>query len=730
MKDNQALKQVAEMVGIADSYVSAWGDEAKVKDETIRRLLMALGYDTKNDEALLESARKKHRPDVLAPVKVVRSGEAMHIALQLGASARVSDFSWRLTTEQGEVMEGWLQSQLVKDDREEGGELTFALPDDLAWGYHKLELFRKRRKSPFEMTLIVTPTSCYKQEALVNEKKLWGTSVQLYSVRTNHNWGIGDFGDLKQLVADIAARGGDFVGLNPIHSLFPANPEGASPYSPSSRRWLNLMYIDVSSVAEFAQCDEAQQLVGSPEFQQRLVEARETNWVNYSEVSCLKMAVLPLLFDTFVERHISKKTARADNFLKFVEDGGDSLLHQAAFDALHAHLKKQDDNTWGWPVFPEELRHFDNAEVKTFIKENGKDVQLFMYLQWLADSQLAEVNELAEEKGMTMGLYRDLAVGVCDSGAETWADNGALCQDVSIGAPPDILGPLGQNWGLPPLNPQVLQEMSYEPFVQLLRANMRNCGALRIDHVLGLLRLWWIPKGESATEGAYMYYPVEDMMSILALESHRYQCTVIGEDLGTVPDEIVGQLSDAGIHSYKVFFFETSEDGGYYSPNHYPSQSMATLCTHDMPTLRGFWHCDDLKMGAELGLYPDEEQLNGLFDSRAESKQKILDSLSWHGYLPQGVGHNAAYVPMDRSLSEGMQLHLASSSSALLSLQLEDWLEMDKPVNIPGTVNEYPNWRRKLSTTLDDLFTRQDIIDLTRRLTETRAKASPNTNQE
>ncbi|WP_299012929.1 4-alpha-glucanotransferase [uncultured Photobacterium sp.] len=724
MKDDQVLKQVADMVGLADSYVSAWGDEAKVEDETIRCLLAALGYDTKNDEALLESANKKYRPDVLAAVQVVRSGEPMRIAMHLGQSARISDFSWHLETEQGEVMEGWLQSQLISDERAEGGSLVFALPDDLPWGYHKLQVFRKRRKSPFEMTLIVTPQSCYKQEALLDGKKVWGTSVQLYSIRTNHNWGIGDFGDLKQLVADVAARGGDFVGLNPIHSLFPANPEGASPYSPSSRRWLNLMYIDVSSVCEFAQCDEAQQLVGSPEFQQRLVEARNSNWVNYSEVSCLKMAVLPLLFDTFCERHLDNNTARAQKFQQFVEEGGDSLLHQAAFDALHAELKKEDDSVWGWPVFPEEYRHFDNSAVQTFIKKNFKKVQLFMYLQWLADTQLAEVHELADEKGMVMGLYRDLAVGVCDSGAETWADHGALCQDVSVGAPPDILGPLGQNWGLPPLNPQVLQETAYDPYIQLLRANMRSCGALRIDHVLGLLRLWWIPKGEGAKKGAYMYYPVDDMMAILALESHRHQCTVIGEDLGTVPDEIVEKLSTAGIHSYKVFFFETAEDGGFYSPVHYPDQSMAALCTHDMPTLRGFWHCDDLKMGEELGLYPDKEQLNGLFDGRAESKQKILDSLAWHGYLPEGVGHNAAYVPMDSYLSEGMQMHLAASSSALLSLQLEDWLEMDKPVNIPGTVDEYPNWRRKLSTTLDDIFTRQNIIDLTRRLTETREKAS------
>ncbi|HIF9080110.1 TPA: 4-alpha-glucanotransferase [Photobacterium damselae] len=724
MLENSVLKHVAHMAGITDKYISAWGDEATVEDETLSRLLAALGYDVRNDEALLESARKKNRTEVLAPVKVIRAGEPMQVELHLGASARVSDFSWRLETEQGEVFEGWLQSQLVADERDEGQPLVFALPNDLAWGYHKLTVSRKRRKSPYEMTLIVTPTACYKQTALVNNKKLWGTSVQLYSVRTQHNWGIGDFGDLKQLVADIAKNGGDFVGLNPIHSLFPANPEGASPYSPSSRRWLNVIYIDVSSVCEFAQSDAAQQLVGSHEFQQRLAEARQSNWVNYSEVACLKMAALRLLFDTFVTRHLEKNTERAKQFLNFVEQGGESLLHQAAFDALHALLKSQDDTMWGWPVFPESYRHFDNQAVQTFIQENQHEVQLYMYLQWLADCQLAEVQELAEEKGMVMGLYRDLAVGVCDSGAETWAQHGELCLDVSVGAPPDILGPLGQNWGLPPLNPEVLVERAYQPYIDLLRANMRHCGALRIDHVLGLLRLWWIPKGESAKAGAYMYYPVEDLLAILALESHRHQCTVIGEDLGTVPDEIVDKLATAGVHSYKVFFFETAEDGGYFSPRHYPDQSMAALCTHDMPTLRGFWHCDDLKMGSELGLYPDQDALNGLFDSRAESKQRILDSLDWHGYLSQNIGRNAAYVPMDSKLSKGMQLHLAAGASALLSLQLEDWLEMDKPVNIPGTVDEYPNWRRKLSTTLDDLFTRQDIIDLTRRLTEARQQAS------
>ncbi|EEY36552.1 4-alpha-glucanotransferase [Vibrio mimicus] len=725
MNQDNALKQVAEMAKIADRYVSAWGSEAQVEDDTIRHLLASLGYDTSSDEALLQSAEKKHKKDVVDPVLVVHQGSEIEVPLYLGVSARESEFDWRLQTEQGEVLEGYLQSQIVRDERAEGGPLVFVLPNDLPLGYHTLLIARKRRKAPYEMTLIVTPQACYKQPALVQGKKLWGPSIQLYTLRTQHNWGMGDFGDLKQLVADIASRGGDFVGLNPIHALFPANPEGASPYSPSSRRWLNILYIDVSSVPEFALSAEAQQKVGSPEFQQRLQKVRDAHWVNYSEVAELKLSVLPLLFAEFKKRHLDKHSDRAHAFLNFVEQGGESLLHQAAFDALHAQLHAEDASVWGWPVFPEKYRRFDSAAVQKFIDEQKDQVHLYMYLQWIADAQIHEAQSLAEEKGMTVGLYRDLAVGVADSGSETWADQGNLLQDVSIGAPPDVLGPLGQNWGLPPLNPQVLQATAYDAYIKLLRANMKHCGALRIDHVLGLLRLWWIPKGENATKGAYIYYPVKDMLAILALESHRHQCSVIGEDLGTVPDEIVELLRDAGVHSYKVFFFETSkEDGGYVSPAHYAEQSMAALCTHDMPTLRGFWHCDDLKMGREIGLYPDEEQLQGLFDDRLKSKQGILDSVAWHGYLPAGVGRDATQVPMDSYLSEALQLHVAAGSSALLSVQLEDWLEMDKPVNIPGTVNEYPNWRRKLSVNLDEIFAREEVNRIATRLTEVRGKAS------
>lgn len=725
MSSCDAVAKVASLANISDHYINAWGTEAKVSDTTIFKLLNAMGYDTSSPDALLHSADKHHSKDVLEPVLVFSQGMVINVPLALQSSARPSDFSWRMTTEQGQVLEGYLQSQVVADRRDEGKGLEFLIPGDLPLGYHTLELFRKRRKTPYVASIIMTPPACYKQPSLNDGLKMWGPSIQLYSLRSAHNWGMGDFGDLKQLVSEVAARGGDFVGLNPIHALFPANPEAASPYSPSSRRWLNVLYIDVCSVAEFSLSKAAQQLVGSSEFQHRLQMARESHWVNYTDVARMKLTVLPFLYQEFKQRHLAVNSDRAQSFLTFVEDGGESLLQQATFDALHAQLNANNDNVWGWPVFPERYQNFNSKAVQRFAEKNNDDIQFYMYLQWIADSQIKDVQSLATDKGMHIGLYRDLAVGVAESGVEAWADSGSLVQGVSTGAPPDILGPLGQSWGLPPFHPQRLRETAYQAFIDLLRANMSHCGTLRIDHILGLMRLWWVPKEEPATQGAYVHYPVEDMLSILALESHRQKCSVIGEDLGTVPDKMREKLHKAGVYSYKVFFFERSQqDGGYLSPAHYAQQSMSALCTHDMPTLRGFWHCEDLKMGQELGLYPDEEQLQQLFDDRLVCKQNILDSIRWHGLLPESVGKQADLVPMDRYLCEALQLHLGLGASALQSVQLEDWLEMDKPVNIPGTVSEYPNWRRKLSVGLEEMFANEYINRLSERLSEVRIKAS------
>jgi len=292
-----------------------------------------------------------------------------------------------------------------------------------------------------------------------------------------------------------------------------------------------------------------------------------------------------------------------------------------------------------------------------------------------------------------------------------------------VGAPPDFLGSLGQAGGLPPMDPHKLYEQAYQPIIDLFSANMHATGALRIDHVMALLRLWWVPKGDSAKEGGYVYYPVDDLLAILALESHRNQSMVIGEDLGTVPEEIREKLADNGVYSYRVFFFEQAKDGGFYSPSHYPVQSMSTLTTHDMPTLNGFWHCDDLALGKELGLYPTQEILASLYESRHDNKQSILDTLHGHHSISDEISRDVNQVGMTKGLNFGMQTHMAGGSSSLLSLQLEDWLEMDKPVNIPGTFNEYPNWQRKLTQSLQQIFSNPELQALAHRLTEVRRQA-------
>lgn len=322
---------------------------------------------------------------------------------------------------------------------------------------------------------------------------------------------------------------------------------------------------------------------------------------------------------------------------------------------------------------------------------------------------------------MLLGIYRDLAVGVSEASMDIWANPDLYCRDASIGAPPDPLGPQGQNWGLPPMSPLQLFQQGYQPFIDLLRSNMQHAGALRIDHVMALLRLWWVPKAaEDARGGAYLYYPIMDSLGILALESQRNQVLVIGEDLGTVPDGIRDLLQQHGVYSYRVYFFEQAADGGFISPAHYPLQAMATLCTHDLPTLIGFWHCDDLKLGEQLGLYPDAAQLQQLFEQRHRNKQRILDSLHGHGALPSDYPRQVEQVGMEPVLARALQLHLAKGHSQLLCLQLEDWMQMTQPVNVPGTSDEYPNWRRKLSQTLEQLAAQPEQLAWMQQLSQAR----------
>ncbi|MBJ8814988.1 4-alpha-glucanotransferase [Citrobacter freundii] len=691
--ESKRLDNAALAAGISPNYINAHGKPQSIGAETKRRLLDAMHRTTAATQVAVTPV-----PNVM----VYTAGKKMPLAVE-GSG----EFNWLLTTEEG-----------VQHKGHAVGGKSFTLPAKLPEGYHTLTLTQGELRT--HCRIIVAPKRCYEPQALLAGQKLWGACVQLYTLRSEKNWGIGDFGDLRAMLVDVAQRGGAFIGLNPIHALYPANPESASPYSPSSRRWLNVIYIDVNAVDDFRLSKEAQAWWQKPATQQALQRARDAEWVDYSAVTALKMTALRMAWKSFSARDDEQMAA----FRQFVSQEGDSLYWQAAFDALHAHQVKEDALRWGWPVWPEAFQSVDSPEVKRFCEEHRDDVDFYLWLQWLAYTQFADCWKTSQSFAMPIGLYRDLAVGVAEGGAETWCDRELYCLKASVGAPPDILGPLGQNWGLPPMDPHIITARAYEPFIELLRANMQNCGALRIDHVMSMLRLWWIPYGETADHGAYVHYPVDDLLSILALESKRHHCMVIGEDLGTVPVEIVSKLRDSGVYSYKVLYFENDHEKNFRTPKAYPEQSMAVAATHDLPTLKGYWDSGDLTLGKALGLYPDEVVLRGLYQDRELAKQGLLDALHKYGCLPKRAGHKSSLMSMTPILNRGMQRYIADSNSALLGLQPEDWLDMAEPVNIPGTSDQYKNWRRKLTATLEQMFADERVNKLIKDLDKRRKAAA------
>ena len=720
--DAALLAELIAFCGIETEFNDAWGKPTRVSETQQLELLKAQGFDIEDDDTVrlqLLARQLDFWQQPLQQVSVQRLGEPLQVSLQVALEQANTVIALQLTCEDGQhytcdltPVDGEL-TQVIVLDEVEYHQYLHELPWQLPAGYHQLAI----AGSAQQQRLIITPGHCFQPEQFIRHKQ-WGIALQLYALRSERNWGIGDFTDLSHTLSYLASVGADFIGLNPIHALYPAMPESASPYSPSSRRWLNISYIDVEAMPGFANCSRTKALVEAPGFVSQISEQRSKDYVDYSGVMQLKLPAMKSLYQWFSEQ--KSTTAKDINkaFKQFKLQGGDSLQQLASYDALHAHLYQQNSDYWGWPNWPEQYRDPESDAVMQFSKQHSAELDFYCYLQFIAQQQLAQAQQVAKNAGMLLGLYRDLAVGVSEASTEIWSNPQLYCRQASVGAPPDPLGPAGQNWGLPPMYPYQLYKQAYQPIIDLLHANMQHAGALRIDHVMALLRLWWVPKSAAtAAGGAYVYYPIMDLLGILALESQRNQAVVIGEDLGTVPDGIRELLSDYGVYSYRVFFFETAADGGYISPQHYPQQAMATLTTHDLPTLIGFWHCDDLRLGKELGLYQDEAQLQQLYAERHANKQRILDSLHGHriggdSVLPHDYPRSSEHLGMDKTLNYALQRHLAATSSQLLCLQLEDALEMTQPVNVPGTSSEYPNWRRKLSQPLEQWSQREDIRQL------------------
>ena len=553
------------------------------------------------------------------------------------------------------------------------------------------------------MVLIVAPGRCYSSPGLEGGKRVWGPALQLYALRSGHNWGIGYFTDLRNAVEIMARLGAGVIGLNPLHALFPHNPGHVSPYSPSSRVYLNSLYIDVEAVPEFAASRAAHAESADRRFQARLLALRSGELVDYPGVADAKLGVLRAVYREFRERPGAGATDRGKAFTRFLADGGELLVRFALYHALQEEFHARDASIWGWPVWPEPYRNPAAPAVREFLEANRERVEFHAFLQWLADEQLAACGQRALELGLTLGLYRDLAVSIDRAGAEAWAWQELYAETAGVGAPPDDFNLHGQNWGLSPIIPEPLTEAAYAPFIATLRASMRHSGALRIDHVMGLMRLFWVSPGSSPEEGAYVSYPLHDLLGILALESQRNRCMVIGEDLGTLPEGLGEHLKAAGVLSYRVLLFEKEPDGGFKAPAAYPEQALAAASTHDLPTLRSFWRGHDLDVRSQLNLYPSEPLRARQAAEREQDRARLLIALERGGLLPAGMSVHPVSTPdVIPGLALAIHAFIARSRARLVMVQMEDVFGQLEQVNLPATSDQYPNWQRKLSLNLEE----------------------------
>ena len=709
---SNALAQLAARHGIAPEYHDIWGRRHRVPEASLAALLGAMGVPAGSPTAIA-AAIAAHEAErwraVLAPATVVRAGEgAWKVRLQLPAALDAAPLDWRVVEEAGALHHGAFDPARLPSleqatvDRTPYVARELVLELGLALGYHRLEI-RQRGRTVGEACFIVAPRACYRPPALEGHGRVWGPVAQLYGVRSERNWGIGDFTDLRTIVEQWGGRGAGVVGVNPLHALFPHNPEHASPYSPSSRLFLNTLYLDVEAVEDFRGCEEAREMVRSAAFQARLKALREAELVDYAGVAAAKAEALGRLYAHFRGRHLAADSQRARAFRAFQSRGGEPLRRHALFEALQERFHRDDPSVWGWPAWPEAFRHPRSAAAVRFAAEHAERVEFYEYLQWQADLQLERVGRRAVEFDLGVGLYVDLAVSIDRGGAEAWANQDLYATGASVGAPPDDFNPKGQNWGLPPLVPDRLRKAAYAPFVATLRANMRHAGALRIDHAMGLMRLFWVPPATEAAGGAYVHYPFDDLLGILALESHRNRCLVIGEDLGTVPDEVRRAFAEFGVLSYRVLLFERTGSGDFKPPAEYPPRALVTATTHDLPTLAGWWEGRDVELRHELALLPAEEARRALVVERAQDLARLLLALEREQLLPPGVTVNPVSVPkMTPEFMRAVHAYLARSPAQVLAVPLEDVLGARDQVNLPAAPGErYPNWRRKLALALE-----------------------------
>jgi 4-alpha-glucanotransferase len=675
------LRELARLYGVETSYHDALGRHVEAGPESLLAVLRALGASLESLDDVAEALEERRRElagRVIEPVFVAWDGRAPAIVLRFGSdSGRIT---CRFDLDGGERW-AWEKELSALPQAPEGRLLV--LPDTLPTGYHHLRVEHEGRSG--EALVISAPTRAYTGDG--DGKPLWGVFLSLYALQTRESWGAGDFSDLERLAEWTAGLGGGVVATLPMLAQFLDEPFEPSPYAPASRLFWNELFLDPRRVPELETCAEAKRLLASPEFRREVDELRKDWTVDYGRLMALKRRVLEELARQFFA---DPSPERRDAYEAFA-DSRPELETYAAFRAVGERRGEP------WQSWPERLREGTLAPADS----DEDDRRYHLWVQWITDEQVGALAREARRRGP--GLYLDIPLGVHGSSYDVWRYRDLFAEGISSGAPPDSLFTGGQNWGSPPLLPERLRERGYDYVIESLRHHLRHAGLLRIDHVMQLYRLFWIPRDMDASQGVYVRYPVDEMFAVLSVESHRHQAIVVGENLGTVPPEIGDAMDRHDVLGMYVVQYELQPGQGLRTP---PGRSAASLNTHDMPTFRAFWEARDVAELQRLGFF-DEDQARAERERRAALRRKILEELP-----PEERSDERAWAGVLRRLLE----ILASSPARMVLVNLEDLWGETEPQNVPGTHTERPNWRRKARYTFEEFSTKPEVVDALRRV--------------
>ena len=666
MSDDDALRRLAVQAGISVEWRDFANEPRTVAPETLRAVLAAMGLPCDNQGDIADSWER------LTPVPGI-AGLAPLITATAGTPTRIPVHP---DTPRSAVI--LPETGGERDVRVRAYRDGVEIPVISEPGYHRLLIGQR------EIVLAVAPARASGVGDLTGGGRPWGLAAQIYALRRDGDGGIGDTEAVARLAEAAARHGADMLALSPTHALFPAEPHRYGPYSPSSRLFLNPLHAAPGVLFGTERVAEAASQAGVAEDYARLEQLALIDW---PAAAVAKLGLLRALFAQFVAGAEISDALRVD-FAQFDADGGELLAGHARFEALQEAQVARDPGDGDWRGWPTDLRDPRTPTVAAFADAHRREVLFHKFLQWVTERSLREAQHRALRAGMRIGLVADLAVGMDPAGSHAWSRPNDVLNGLSIGAPPDLLNRRGQEWGITSFSPVALRGGGFAPFLATLRACMRNAGGVRIDHAMGLQRLWLVPEGASAADGAYLNYPLEDMLRLLALESHRHRAIVVGEDLGTVPRGFHEALDAHGVYGMRVLWFER-EAHEFTPPARWDPGAMAMTSTHDLPTLAGWWEGADIALREAHGaLGPDQKR------SDLEAEREADRASLWHAITQSGAARG---LPPERAADfvDAALRHTADSACALCLLPLEDVLGQVEQPNLPGTTDQHPNWRRR-----------------------------------